>query len=1673
MEQPGSPAHSVASESESKSVKVPSAIAKAGRDELQKMLMDTLKKIKSRDKKLAEASSALKQKQAECEKLKSTARTAGDEALPEELRQRLDEAERARDDAEQRLQQLQQSHDDAMQEIERRDAARDSEREDAKVFAKSTQDALLAAQDRIDEIQAQLKATEEAAAAARSETEDLQARADALDAQVRSYKSAMEAMAEANDEETGELRRELDFARAELDRSLAEVATLKGEISGSQQETERTGAALEELSAARDQIRCLEDALRDSNDAARARASELEAATEEAERERSARESLEERLASAEGEAARAAEGREATARLAQELEEALGRIKEENSRLTSSLEAAASARDAAPSALNDESLHRLESLMRAVSEADSSVASGAASLIESLAGSVVSTDGSHSARSNPIRHQPNAARIAELEEEVEALRVENEKLVESEAQTSRELAAVMQKWTNTERKAAHFAALETTMEASIGVAEQHAEEAEEALEGLSWRLMSSSDELMAMTSRFERMQAQSSSAALAVSSLMEAVLSGVQPAVEGGSSGDPSCHPETASLQHQVAALQDTLQQEMQERSELEQELTKTKGRLEGAHAAVATAETAERRLRDEVSSLSERINSPVGGPGEGGSMARVGLSDGHPSEEALGKVEGELAAALAELDAVRREAATAWVWENGADGSAPPCGAAEAVAELRRRLEAEAVAAGWRAEELEGRALQLEAELAAFRADEEARGEELQKLLQRADGAEADAAARAREFERRLLEAEAQAETFLSAAEQLREQMQGLEDKLGAELESAEAREEALRAELRAAEEARAAFESGEHRDAVSAQEALRAELQAADQREQELRAELEAKVEELSMMIARQAEQDLSSAAAAECEAAAARVSELERTLEAKEKELSDSKRKFVSVAKKKQAEYNAKAKEDKARIEELEAAVGEAKRRASEAAAAAEEARAHVQMRDKELSRMKEDFAYMEEQVKGAKAQSGETVSQLQAELEAAQKKLSARDYEVSNLKQDLEEATQTCKETEKQLETVRTKARDERDRLTARLEDEVQRLEDAHRQALEEMRADLVAEHETDIAHLKESHEAALTRVRSQLEAVERERDEANEAAVKADASLEEAKAVSRESTEQAEGRAAQLAREAEQAAAQLDQLRKDQEAEREKVKRAMADLKKKAERAERAQRKAETSAAEMRGKNEAEKEALRSENLSVSTQLALAREEVQRVERELREYRARAHALLQRKEAELHSRISGTGSAGDDTESLRDAAREAQAMLKQAMEERDQMARSLEEAEDRWAKEAEELQSAAAAREDELAGQLSSSRAVAERSAHAVEELRSRCSALEAELSAALEAADARAAHEESSARSLGRVPERPQRASGPDEAPQGSSVRALQAKLDAVTEEFQAFRQTSMEMAEAKDAEVSKLLESNAKLREELVAARAQDGGAPMPRLSDRGDMGGDVAEGSEPHAASEDTPHWHRHEPSWVDTLWGEDAQEWDTFPSDEAEDAGGDIPGGDQRQAPDLLREMLGRGGGGLGDAASQLMQIAQRQAQRDEELTAARRQAAELEDEVSELRKEVQLRDEQERVLKEALRETQRTEAREHTTKNEFDMEYLKNVVVQLVCTRQQEALLPVIAQVLHLSPAETDKCRAALKRYKEEEEGDVLNAATDYISSTATWFGSGWLTGTEK
>lgn len=50
--------------------------------------------------------------------------------------------------------------------------------------------------------------------------------------------------------------------------------------------------------------------------------------------------------------------------------------------------------------------------------------------------------------------------------------------------------------------------------------------------------------------------------------------------------------------------------------------------------------------------------------------------------------------------------------------------------------------------------------------------------------------------------------------------------------------------------------------------------------------------------------------------------------------------------------------------------------------------------------------------------------------------------------------------------------VKAKAREEREAMTARLEAEVDALEQSHKVALEEMKAELQAEHDADMAHLK-------------------------------------------------------------------------------------------------------------------------------------------------------------------------------------------------------------------------------------------------------------------------------------------------------------------------------------------------------------------------------------------------------------------------------------------------------------------------------------------------------------------------------------------------------------------------------------------------------------------------
>jgi hypothetical protein len=78
-----------------------------------------------------------------------------------------------------------------------------------------------------------------------------------------------------------------------------------------------------------------------------------------------------------------------------------------------------------------------------------------------------------------------------------------------------------------------------------------------------------------------------------------------------------------------------------------------------------------------------------------------------------------------------------------------------------------------------------------------------------------------------------------------------------------------------------------------------------------------------------------------------------------------------------------------------------------------------------------------------------------------------------------------------------------------------------------------------------------------------------------------------------------------------------------------------------------------------------------------------------------------------------------------------------------------------------------------------------------------------------------------------------------------------------------------------------------------------------------------------------------------------------------------------------------------------------------------------------------------------------------------------------VEYLKNTVLQLFTSgADPEALLPVFAAVLSLSPGEVTKCREGIQRFKAGEEpplpgaAGLVDSAADLLSGWGSWLGGG-------
>jgi len=106
--------------------------------------------------------------------------------------------------------------------------------------------------------------------------------------------------------------------------------------------------------------------------------------------------------------------------------------------------------------------------------------------------------------------------------------------------------------------------------------------------------------------------------------------------------------------------------------------------------------------------------------------------------------------------------------------------------------------------------------------------------------------------------------------------------------------------------------------------------------------------------------------------------------------------------------------------------------------------------------------------------------------------------------------------------------------------------------------------------------------------------------------------------------------------------------------------------------------------------------------------------------------------------------------------------------------------------------------------------------------------------------------------------------------------------------------------------------------------------------------------------------------------------------------------------------------------------------ELLHFAQIQAMRDEELNKARQQIQQLTLSIADAERMERLHVEQETLLKNEIREMERSRKREGA-----NLDYLKNIIFQLLITNELETLLPVIATILQFSPEETQKIREKL------------------------------------
>ncbi|KAL5713835.1 hypothetical protein ACHQM5_015877 [Ranunculus cassubicifolius] len=292
---------------------------------------------------------------------------------------------------------------------------------------------------------------------------------------------------------------------------------------------------------------------------------------------------------------------------------------------------------------------------------------------------------------------------------------------------------------------------------------------------------------------------------------------------------------------------------------------------------------------------------------------------------------------------------------------------------------------------------------------------------------------------------------------------------------------------------------------------------------------------------------------------------------------------------------------------------------------------------------------------------------------------------------SSLQQELERTRQQTKEAlraidvdRQQLRTANTKLRDNIEEVNRMLETKENALEGLQRSLLEkeqmlgELRGLLQTEDEkrlASVAELSAKHQKQVESLEAQLADALSERSKAAETISSLQVLVGEKESKIVEMDAAASGEAVRLKAAVENEKGELVKLKLQHDKEKENWEAAYETLRAKLEVAEGTFLRSEIEAAKIRSQLELEL-SLKNQLLNgKETELVTIKEEKSRIESEFSSYKIRAHALLQKKDAEL--------SASKDTESLKaqeEAIKEAEREVAVAFVERDRALQTLKDA---------------------------------------------------------------------------------------------------------------------------------------------------------------------------------------------------------------------------------------------------------------------------------------------------------------------------------------------------------------------------------------------------------